>query len=370
MKIGLNATCFNTRPSGANQRFFGIYDQLFKLMPDAEFVIYHSYDSDTSSWFDHENIRFIKAPISIKNRIDKITHGFFFWKSIFKKENFDLFESFNLPLAPVSNTIAFQTIHDIRSIALEDLKVKKLVSRHFHSSAIKKASRIITVSDSMKNEILNYFPNTSISRIYNGINVDSFRNLEISNLDALRTRLSLPKDFLLSVGHFENRKNYSNLIHAIHLLKERGFLCSLVIIGNDNGSKYLLEKQIKSLGLGDHVKLFSNIGFKDFQLIYRMCKFFIFPSLYEGFGIPILESMASGKSMALSNLSVFQEITEGKYFYFDPLKPESIALSIIELFEKDYLVRDSISYGYKRVDDFDFNNIARQLKKLYISHHE
>ena len=101
-----------------------------------------------------------------------------------------------------------------------------------------------------------------------------------------------------------------------------------------------------------------------------MCKFFIFPSLYEGFGIPILESMASGKSMALSNLSVFQEITEGKYFYFDPLKPESIALSIIELFEKDYLVRDSISYGYKRVDDFDFNNIARQLKKLYISHHE
>ena len=98
MKIGLNATCINNRPSGANQRFAGIYKELFVLMPESEFVIYHSIDSDLSSWFQSPNIRYIETPIHSKGGIWKFLYHLTFWQEQFKNEAFDYFECFNINL--------------------------------------------------------------------------------------------------------------------------------------------------------------------------------------------------------------------------------------------------------------------------------
>lgn len=370
MKIGINATCFDNRPSGANQRFYGIYNELFKLMPDTEFVVFCPTNSNIRDWFNYPNIRFYQTPISSSRRIYKMFQSHFFWKSVLQKENFDYFESFNLPLVEISNTITFQTIHDIRSVSLENSSLKKIVSRYFHSSAIKRANTIITVSDTMKSEILKSFPYASISRIYNGIDMDSFKDVNLNNSSELRSRLKLPKKFLLSVGHFEERKNYSKLIEAIKHLQGDGIFYQLVIIGNDNGSKSLLQKKINSMGLENSIRLLSDIGTNDFKLIYNMCEYFIFPSFYEGFGIPILEAMASGKSMALSDIPVFQEITQGNYTYFDPNDSYSIASSIKELLNSPEHVKNSIIYGRNRIHNFDFKNIAYEVKALYLASYE
>ena len=79
MKIGLNATCFNNRPSGAKQRFIGLYTRLFKLMPDAEFVIFQPSDCNLEDWFSEPNIRFSNTPIPSEGRILKFIKGFNFW---------------------------------------------------------------------------------------------------------------------------------------------------------------------------------------------------------------------------------------------------------------------------------------------------
>jgi glycosyltransferase involved in cell wall biosynthesis len=333
-------------------------------MPDAEFVVFCPADSIIRDWFNYPNIRFYETPILSSIRIFNIFQNYFFWKPVLQKENFDYFESFNLPLVEIANTTTFQTIHDIRSVSLENSTLKKIVSRYFHSSAIKRANKIITVSDTMKSEILKSFPYASISRIYNGIDLDFFKDVNLNKSSEVRSRLKLPKRFLLSVGHFEKRKNYSKLIEAIRHLQSDGIFYQLVIIGNDNGSQSLLQRQINS------IRLLSDIGTNDFKLIYNMCEYFIFPSFYEGFGIPILEAMASGKSMALSDIPVFQEITQGNYTYFDPNDSFSIASSIKELLNSPERVKNSITYGRNRIHDFDFKNIAYEVKALYVASDE
>lgn len=366
MKIGINATCISNRPSGANQRFSGIYNELFRMMPESEFIIYHSIDCDLTSWFEYPNIKYIKTPIYSEGGLNKFFYHLTFWHKEFRDQHFDFFESFNLPIIQSNKCKTFQTIHDIRSISIPESNIYKFLSYCVHSQAAKKAHKIITVSDTMKREILNFFPNADVVRIYNGIDLNSFQSANERDYDLLRSRMDIPDNFLLSVGHFEKRKNYENLIDAINLLKSNGIIKPLLIIGNDSGTKEVVQKKIFKLGLCDQIKILSNISSKDFKLICNMSDIFVFPSLYEGFGIPVLEAMACEKPIALSNISVFQEITQMKYLYFDPADPSSIAKTLEAIIINKDLSRNSIDFGKKRIQDFSFQKVATELKDLYV----
>jgi glycosyltransferase involved in cell wall biosynthesis len=370
MKIGINATCINNRPSGANQRFLGIYNELFHLMPESEFIIYHSFDTDITSWFKSPNVRYIKTPIHSEGGFSKFFYHLTFWQKEFRAENFDLFESLNLPIVQSNTCKTFQTIHDIRSISLPESSARKFLSKLIHFQAIKKANKIITVSDTMKHEILSYFPEANVARIYNGIDLKSFTSVDESECDSLKLKMNLPDNFLLSVGHFEKRKNYARLIEAIKLLKSNGIIKPLVIIGNDSGTKKEVQKKIFQLGLQEQIKIFSNISSLDFKLICKMSDIFIFPSLYEGFGIPVLEAMAFEKPIILSNIPVFQEITQMKYLYFDPNNPFDIAKALEPIIFNKNLASNSIEYGRKRINDFSFPKVASELMDLYSQQYE
>ena len=110
MKIGLNATYLSDRPSGAKQRFIGIYNELFKRMPNVLFTVYQSKDCELGKYFDsHANVEFIDSPIPDKGRLVKFLAGLRFWRKVFKTERFDLFEGYHLPftasnMASMANT--------------------------------------------------------------------------------------------------------------------------------------------------------------------------------------------------------------------------------------------------------------------------
>ena len=103
------------------------------------------------------------------------------------------------------------------------------------------------------------------------------------------------------------------------------------------------------------------------KIIYRKAKLFVFPSLYEGFGIPILEAMISGCPIVLSNIDVFREITQNNYPYFDPLDSDSILKYIKKYLDNSKERNNLINYGLNRVIDFEFIKIAMKVKSLYIS---
>jgi glycosyltransferase involved in cell wall biosynthesis len=177
----------------------------------------------------------------------------------------------------------------------------------------------------------------------------------------------LPENFLLAVGHFEDRKNYDLLIDAIKHLKDTNSRQSLIIVGNDNGQKQRIENKLLSLNLEKNIFLFSNLTDEEVQIMYRLCSAFIFPSTYEGFGIPVLEAMAYEKPFILSNIEVFKEITENQGVYFEPLNVRSIAAAILKVCENPSISKKLQIYGKNRVKDFNFNFLAHDLKRLYMS---
>jgi glycosyltransferase involved in cell wall biosynthesis len=366
MKIGLNATCFNDRPSGAKQRFVGIYTELFRLLSTDEFVVYEPSDCRMHSWFkDAQNVIFKQTPLSSQSRLKKHLGGLGFWPAALKKEKFDIFESFHLPLVKAPSGRTILTIHDIRGIIISGGWRERLVYKTILEKALKAADHVVTVSDAVRNEMLEHYPNTSVSVIYNGIDIDSFQNVSTIESLNVQQKYGLTENFLLAVGHFEKRKNYIGLIDALDSLHKRGRQINLVIIGNDSGETEGVKQRVHDLKLSSHVKTLSGLTDAEVRGVYSLCELFVFPSAYEGFGIPILEAMAARCPIVLSDIPVFQEITQGQGAYFSHESSESIANIIEQVLlsteEQDRLVR----YGDRRVQDFSFKNIAMDMVQVY-----
>jgi glycosyltransferase involved in cell wall biosynthesis len=369
MKVGLNATCLNDRPSGAKQRFLGIYGSLFNLLPDVEFVIFEPRDCRVADWFPSQpNLSKRETPIPSLGRAGKLLKGCNYWKRSLASENFDAFEAMHMPLTRPSKGKTLLTIHDIRGATKENSFAKRKLFSSVLRNALKRADHVVTVSNTVRSEILSFYPNTPVSVIYNGVDSSAVQSVTQQAIDALRTKYDLPREYILAVGHFEKRKNYVKLIEAIALLKQRKFDSSLVIIGNDSGELVSLKKLISDMNLNDNISLLTDLSNDEVRCAYSNCALLAFPSSYEGFGIPILEAMAAGKPMALSDLEIFREITQNQSVYFDEGNVESMA-DAIEIGLCSQQVRDDmVEYGFHRVHDFEFGHLANSLCKLYRAH--
>jgi glycosyltransferase involved in cell wall biosynthesis len=297
--------------------------------------------------------------------MQKFLRGCFYWPSVLKDARHDVFEGFHLPLvaAPTGRTLL--TIHDIRD--MHGNWLDRTVYRQVIEQSFKSADHVITVSEHIRDEILGLFPNLRISVIYNGIDGESFGVVPEERLQEVRKRLALPDEFLLTVGHFEPRKNYAKLIEALAILHARGLPVHLVMVGNDSGELQRIREKIESSKLSGRVRIFNGLSDLEVRCLYKLCKLFVFPSMYEGFGIPILEAMAARRPMVLSDIAVFREITEGQGAYFSHGEPKSIAQSIEDVLSSSSECDRLIQYGARRVKDFSFKRIAADLAGLYKS---
>lgn len=366
MKVGLNATCLGERPSGAKQRFIGIYAELFKRMPDARFSVYQARNCDLNRCFAaSSNVEFIDTPIPVDGRLQKFIASQLFWPENLKSRHFDIFEGYHLPFTAAPGAINILTMHDIRGVSHYAGPAERFKFGSVLSVAFRAADHVITVSESMRREIHKFSAGVDSSVIYNGIDPDGYAAIGFQRLAEVKEKFDLPNGFLLSIGHFEKRKNYSRLIDALALLNRQGRNLHLVIVGNESGESQVIKKKIARSGLSGHVTVLHGISDSEVQCLYRLAGLFVFPSYYEGFGIPVLEAMASACPMVLSDIPVFREITgnQGAFFPFDdvPAMAKAIAAVLDSADER----RRLIALGHQRVKDFHFSAIAEKLQALY-----
>jgi glycosyltransferase involved in cell wall biosynthesis len=196
----------------------------------------------------------------------------------------------------------------------------------------------------------------------------SFRHLEDGHhLAAIRHKYALPADFILAIGSADPRKNISTLVEAYSLLPlELQAKHHLAIVWTHSLLADQLSKKIESLALVKYVRFLSHVPTEDLVLLYNAASLFVFPSLYEGFGLPPLEAMACGTPVAASDNSSMPEILGNAALLFDAKLPESIGGAMqLALTESDACRAQRSQNGLERARSFSWDRCAVETLEIY-----
>jgi glycosyltransferase involved in cell wall biosynthesis len=186
-------------------------------------------------------------------------------------------------------------------------------------------------------------------------------------LVAIKNKYNLPDNFILFVGTIQPRKNVSNLIKAYHLLLNSNLLNGhkLVICGRLGWMYEDMFKNIKKLNLEKHIIFLNFIADKDLPYIYNLSDLFVFPSIYEGFGLPVLESMACGVPVITSNKSSLPEVAGNACVKVDPYKVRDIAIAISEILKDEKVSKKMIDEGLNQAKKFSWEKCASDTLRVY-----
>ena len=184
-------------------------------------------------------------------------------------------------------------------------------------------------------------------------------------LDSVKARYGLPDRFILYVGTIEPRKNLHRLMAAFAAARRAGIPQQLVCVGPYGWSSRGLSAAIERLGIRDAVHFTGYVPFEDLPAIYNLGDFFVFPSLYEGFGLPVVEAMASGLPVLTSNTSSLGEIAGDAAETIDPLDTGAMFDAIRRLATDAALRRERAERGFARARAFSWTQTAREMLAVY-----
>ncbi len=260
------------------------------------------------------------------------------------------------------------TIHDVIFRRFPDLYrahdrwIYERKTRH----ACRHADAIIAVSQQTKADICEFYgvAESRIQVIYQACD-PSFGRL-IDNVEKQRVRqlYGLPNEYLLYVGSIERRKNLLAAIKVLDMLRPRADLF-LLAIGNGDEYKRRVEAEIVRLRLQDRVSLRSDIAFLDFPAVYQMAQALIYPSIFEGFGIPILEALWSRTPVITSRGSCFAEAGGPRSIYVDPHDYAEMAQAIETVITDSELREEMTQAGFSHAQNFRREALAAQMMGVY-----
>lgn len=235
--------------------------------------------------------------------------------------------------------------------------------------ALRHAKKIITVSDFTKQEIISLYPKTKIQKIsvvHNGYNNEIFRPLNDSEkTQAVLDKYDIKQPFFLYVGRLEKKKNTPALIEALSLVRENNpeIKEKLVLIGNASFGFDEVKYVIEEFDLNNDVYIPGWVSEQDLPYIYNAASAFVFPTKHEGFGIPILESLACGLPTIASDIPVLREIAADAVLYFDQNNKRSIADAMVRIVKDEALRQDLITKGLTQSHKFSWRQCAIETLK-------
>lgn len=239
---------------------------------------------------------------------------------------------------------------------------RQIYRKKFHN-ACKMADTIIAISEQTRDDIMDFFKIEPgrIEVLYQGCDPLFFRKVDREAKDRIRKKYQLPDEFMLTVGTIEKRKNQWGIIKAMN---ERKIDFPLVIIGKPTAyfedlKKYIEKYRVKNVFLLNYVPGDELPGF------YQMAKLFLYPSFFEGFGIPIIEALAAGVPVITSKGGCFHEAGGPGSKYIDPGDSDEIGETILALLEDDEGRKKMADEGQKYVQRFSGEYISEKLMKIY-----
>lgn len=273
-----------------------------------------------------------------------------------------------LPFSASKQVKQVVTIHDVLFLRyphlynLIDLAIYKQKTK----SACKAADKIIAISEQTAQDLVEFFhvPTDKIEVVYQGCHPSFREEYDSYVLDRVASKYGLPQDFILNVGTLEPRKNAILILQAMAQLKNKLQL-PLVLVGKATPYKEKLVAYARKENLLDQVYFLHDVPFEDLPKIYQLSHMFIYPSVFEGFGIPILEALCSRVPVITSKGSCFSEAGGPHSIYINPNDPEELADAILRITNNATMATKMIIDGVAHSLTFEDERVADNLMNVY-----
>ncbi len=257
------------------------------------------------------------------------------------------------------------TIHDLIFLRHPEFynKIDVLIYKWKFLQTIQEADRIIAISECTRRDICEFgqIDDNRIDVIYQSCAPRFQNQVDFKTINEVKERYHLPKQYILSVGSIEERKNMLLAVRALSYLPS---YISLVLVGKKTKYTDTIQEFVNSNHLNDRVFIFHHVTDEELPVFYKLAKCFVYPSRYEGFGIPIIEAIHSGLPVIAATGSCLEEAGGPDCLYVSPDDPIALANAMKELFEDEYL-QERISRAKKYITRFENTNVAEQVCNIY-----
>ncbi len=263
------------------------------------------------------------------------------------------------------------TIHDLMFLRHPEYLQPDSIA-HFRKithASVNRSDAIITVSNSSKNDVVEMLkvPEEKIRVIYNGV-ASRFRPVkEKAKIEEIKARYGIQgQQYILFTGNIEPKKNIETLIRAYMELRNTTiYKYPLLIVGNKEWHFEAVWKVVQQLRAEKDIVFTDFVDDEDLPHLYSNAELFVFPSLYEGFGLPVIEAMACGVPVVSSNTTSIPEIANGAAILVDPLNAGEIAGAMYSILSDSKLKSRLVTKGLERAREFSWEKAARETLKLY-----
>lgn len=363
-KIGID--CRMIKATGIGRYVSNLVNNLTKLDLENEYILFFRKDDLESFDVGNPNFKKVIADYPCNRAEEQMKLPF-----ALRAEGLDLvhFPHFNVPLIYRGKYVV--SIQDITlhhypvktpSERLLNYKFREFFFKMVIKNAMKNSLKILVSTYFTKNDLVSTYGVPEEKIVVNYYSGSSEEMLDKIPDNRIIEKFGLKKPFILYVGNAYPSKNLERLLYALKYLPES---LPLVFAGQMNDFYKEIKALAVSSGLEERAVFTDYISDEQLVSLYKNASVFVFPSLYEGFGIPPLEALSFGLPVVSSDRSTLPEILDDAALFFNPEEPREIALKITEVLSNDALRHDLIERGYQRVKMFSWERMARKTLEIY-----
>ena len=365
MRIGIDGHHLNGKPQGSRTYLLGLIQELARIASDDHFIIYSFQPEETRRLLAAASLTHRRIfPESARLRLPLVV------PALEMRDRLSVFHSQYI-CPPVSMVPEVVTIHDILFETHPDLFVGAFsrLSVSLIRRSAKRARRVLTGSDFSRRALLERYrlPENKVVAIPDAVDHARFHPMagpdEEDDLAQVKKRYALEKPYVLNVGRLEPRKNLVRLIRAFRQARQKldpGL--ELILVGKKDFRFEEIEEEIQQ---SDGVRLLGPVPDEDLPALYNLASVFAFPSLVEGFGMPVLESMACGTPVVASRRGALPEVGGNAVAWVEPEDEEAIATAIADLLTDTDRAASLRRAGLEKAQEFSWENAAQQTLSVY-----
>ncbi len=367
-RIGIDYTSAVRQHAGIGRYTRGLIGALAEVDRAREYVLFSAgSEEEPRAW----PINFSRRALPLSDR-----HMAIVWQRLrlplpveLVTGRIDLFHSPDFVLPPVWRARTALTVHDLSFLRLPECSSPHLLAYLMSAvpRSIARADVLLADSESTRRDLIELLdvPEDRVFVVYAGVE-GRFRPDPAPDDAARRERHALRRPYILGVGTLQPRKNYARLIRAFHILvQEHGVPHDLVIAGGRGWLYDDVFAAIAELGLEERVRVLGFVDDNDLPALYRGADVFAFPSLYEGFGIPVLEAMGCGTPVVTSNVSSLPEVAGDAALQIPPDDVDALADALWRSIGDTALRESHRTRGFERVARFTWRRAAEDLIGIY-----